>query len=199
VTCSEITLFPLNTVLFPGGYLRLRIFEQRYIDMVRECSLNNSCFGVCLINNPEDSLRPANHMRLGTAAELYDFSTLDDGLLGIVAHGRKKFVIQETHMRDNGLLMGQVQTLADTDGAEVPNEYSVLSMITGRFMEQLGENYPSFQPHLLQDANWVGYRLAELLPLENVEKQLLLQVTDPLERLQLLLEALPRFQEPADD
>jgi Lon protease-like protein len=72
-------------------------------------------------------------------------------------------------------------------------------MITGRFMEQLGENYPSFQPHLLQDANWVGYRLAELLPLENVEKQLLLQVTDPLERLQLLLEALPRFQEPADD
>ena len=199
MTCSDIPLFPLNTVLFPDGYLKLRIFEQRYIDMVRECSLNNSYFGVCLINNPEGSLHPANHMRLGTAAEIYDFSTLDDGLLGIVAHGKKKFVIQETRMRDNGLLMGQVQTLGETDGVEVPNEYSVLSMITGRFMEQLGKNYPSFQPHHLQDANWVGYRLAELLPLENQEKQVLLEVSDPLERLQLLLEALPRFQEPAGD
>lgn len=199
MTSSEIPLFPLNTVLFPDGYLKLRIFEPRYIDMVRECSLNDSYFGVCLINNPEDASRPANHMRLGTTAEIYDFSTLDDGLLGIVAHGRQKFVIQETRMRDNGLLMGQVQTLGDTDEVEVPNEYSVLSMITGRFMEQLGKNYPSFQPHHLQDANWVGYRLAELLPMENSEKQVLLQISDPLERLQLLLEALPRFQEPADD
>lgn len=199
MTFTDIPLFPLHTVLFPDGYLRLRIFEQRYIDMVRECSLRNCFFGVCLINNPEDSDRPANHMRVGTAAEIYDFSTLDDGLLGIVAHGRQKFVVQETRMRDNGLLMAQVQTLGDTNDIELPNEYSVLSMITARFMEQLGKNYPSFQPHHLQDANWVGYRLAELLPLENSEKQMLLQLSDPLERLQLLLETLPRFQEPAED
>jgi len=199
VTFIDIPLFPLHTVLFPDGYLRLRIFEQRYIDMVRECSLRNCFFGVCLINNPEDSTHPANHMRVGTAAEIYDFSTLDDGLLGIVAHGRQKFVVQETRMRDNGLLMAQVQTLGDTNDIELPNEYSVLSMITARFMEQLGKNYPSFQPHHLQDANWVGYRLAELLPLENSEKQMLLQLSDPLERLQLLLETLPRFQEPAED
>lgn len=198
MTRIDIPLFPLHTVLFPGGYLKLRIFEQRYIDMVRECTLKNSYFGVCLINNPEDSNRPANHMRVGTAAEICDFSTLDDGLLGIVAHGRQKFVIQDTRMRDNGLLMGQVQTLDDPSAIEVPNEYSVLSMITARFMEQMGKNYPSFQPHHLQDANWIGYRLAELLPLENSEKQVLLQVSEPLERLQLLLETLPRFQEPAD-
>jgi len=198
VTHTDIPLFPLRTVLFPDGYLKLRIFEQRYIDMVRECSLKACCFGVCLINNPEDSIRPANHMRVGTTAKICDFSTLDDGLLGISVHGRQKFIIQKTRMRDNGLLMAEVQTLDETDPVDLPDEFSVLSMITGRFMEQAGNNYPSFQPRLLQDANWVAYRLAELLPLANSEKQVLLQTGDPLERLQLLLDVLPRFQEPAD-
>ena len=195
---TDIPLFPLHTVLFPDGYLKLRIFEQRYIDMVRECSLKASCFGVCLINNPEDSNRPANHMRVGTTAEICDFSTLDDGLLGITAHGRQKFIINKTRMRDNGLLMAEVELLDETDHIDVPDEYSVLSMITGRFMEQAGSNYPSFQPQHLQDANWVGYRLAELLPLDINEKQVLLQISDPLERLQMLLEVLPRFQEPVE-
>jgi len=166
--------------------------------MVRECSLKASCFGVCLINNPEDSNRPANHMRVGTTAEICDFSTLDDGLLGITAHGRQKFIINKTRMRDNGLLMAEVELLDETDLIDMPDEYSVLSMITGRFMEQAGSNYPSFQPQHLQDANWVGYRLAELLPLDINEKQVLLQISDPLERLQTLLEVLPRFQEPAE-
>lgn len=198
MTHTDIPLFPLRTVLFPDGYLKLRIFEQRYIDMVRECSLKACCFGVCLINNPEDTNRPANHMRVGTTAEICDFSILDDGLLGISVHGRQKFIIQKTRMRDNGLLMAEVQTLDETDPVDLPDEFSVLSMITGRFMEQAGNNYPSFQPQHLQDANWVAYRLAELLPLENSEKQVLLQTGDPLERLQLLLDVLPRFQEPAD-
>jgi len=194
----DIPLFPLHTVLFPDGYLKLRIFEQRYIDMVRECSLRDSSFGVCLIGNSEITDLPANHMRVGTAAKICDFSTLDDGLLGITAHGQQKFIVQKTRMRDNGLLMAEVETLDETLSVEVPEEYSVLSMITGRFMEQLGKNYPSFQPQHLLDAYWVGYRLAELLPLDNHEKQLLLQISDPLERLQILVEVLPRFQGPAE-
>jgi Lon protease-like protein len=192
---TDIPLFPLGTVLFPGGHLPLRIFERRYIDMVRECSTRDICFGVCLINNPEDSIIPATHHRIGTMAKIIDFSTLEDGLLGIVASGQQRFVIQKTRMRDNGLLMAQVQTMDEESPVDMPDQYSVLSMITGRFMEQLGKNYPSFQPHCLQDANWVGYRLAELLPLESSEKQMLLQTSDTLERLQILLELLPRFQE----
>lgn len=198
MTLTNIPIFPLHTVLFPGGYLKLRIFEQRYIDMVRECSMQASCFGVCLINNPEDSNRPANHMRVGTSAEICDFSTLDDGLLGITAFGRQKFLIQKTRMRDNGLLMAEIEAMDETGSVDLPNEYSVLSMITGRFMEQIGSNYPSFKPQNLQDARWVGYRLAELLPLKNNEKQALLQISDPLERLQWLIEVLPRFQEAAE-
>ncbi len=195
---TDIPIFPLHTVLFPDGYLKLRIFEQRYIDMVRECSLRACNFGVSLINNSEDPNHPANHMSVGTTAEICDFSTLDDGLLGITAHGRQKFVIRKTRTRDNGLLTAEVETLEEPGYIDMPDEYWVLSMITARFMEQVGKNYPTFQPRLLQDASWVAYRLAELLPLENHEKQLLLQFNDPLERLQWLVEAMPRFQEPAE-
>jgi len=196
VISADIPLFPLRTVLFPGGHLPLRIFEQRYIDMVRECSAPGSCFGVCLLNMSENAGRPATHFRIGTTAEICDFSTLDDGLLGITARGRKKFFIQKTRMRDNGLLMAEVETLAETNPVELPEQYSVLSMIVGRYMEKVSGNYPEFQPHLLQDASWVAYRLAELLPLETNEKQMVLQISDPLECLQMLVNVLPRFQEP---
>ena len=195
---SYIPLFPLPIVLFPGGRLPLRIFEQRYIDMVRDCSANDGQFGICLLNNHEDDKRPATHLRVGTAAEICDFSTLDDGLLGIVAKGQQRFVIQETRMRDNGLLMAEVDFLDEGRVVEVPEEFSILSMITARFMEQMSDNYPDFQPLQLQDARWLGYRLSELLPLNNEEKQLLLQVGDPLERLQALLDVMPRFQDPED-
>ncbi len=195
---SDIPLFPLHTVLFPDGYLPLRIFEQRYIDMIRECSAKGCCFGVCLINNSENAHQPATHFQMGTTAKICDFSTLDDGLLGITAQGQHKFVIQKTRMRDNGLLMAEVEILTETSPVELPAQFSVLSMIAARFMEQLGERYPTFQSALLQDAHWIGYRLAELLPLENNEKQVLLQISDPLERLQSLVDVMPRFQGSAD-
>lgn len=195
----DIPLFPLPTVLFPGGYLPLRIFEQRYIDMVRECSAKGSCFGVCLLNNSESVNHvPATHLSVGTTAEICDFSTLEGGLLGISTQGRQRFIIQTTRMRDNGLLMGEVRLLTESGHVDVPEQYSVLSLIAARFMEQLGANYPAFEPADLQDASWVGYRLCELLPLENNERQSLLQITDPLERLQVLIELLPRFQESGD-
>ena len=194
----DIPLFPLNVVLFPGGYLQLRIFEQRYIDMVRDCSATGGCFGACLLNGHEGVNRPASHQRLGTTAEICDFTSLDDGLLGITVRGAQRFIVQQTRMRDNGLLMAQVNVIAEQARMEVPEQYSVLSMIAGRIMEQVGGNYPSFQPDDLQDAVWLGYRLSELLPLENTERQTLLQLTDPLHRLQVLLECLPRFQEPEE-
>jgi Lon protease-like protein len=137
-------------------------------------------------------------MRVGTIAKIHDFSTLDDGLLGITAHGGQRFIVRNTRMLDNGLLMAEAETLDETAPIAVPVEYSVLTMIAARFMEQAGKNYPSFQPRQLQDAHWVGYRLAEMLPLDNQEKQLLLQISDPLERLQLLVEILPRFQGSTD-
>ncbi len=110
----DIPLFPLPVVLFPGGHLPLRIFEPRYLDMVRECSATDGCFGVCLLNNRQDADRPATHLRVGTTAKIIDFSSLDGGLLGIVARGEKRFIIRSTQMRDNGLLMAKVNILAES-------------------------------------------------------------------------------------
>ena len=100
--------------------MMLKLMDRPF-DIIRKYpySLNNSCFGVCLINNPEDSNRPANHMKVGTMAEICDFSTLDDGLLGITAYGRKRFIILETRMRDNGLLIGEVETLDEPGPVEI--------------------------------------------------------------------------------
>ena len=195
---TTLPLFPLPVVLFPGGHLPLRIFEQRYLDMVRECSATGGHFGVCLIADADSETGPATHHRLGTTAEICDFSTMEDGLLGIVALGRERFIVERTRVRDNGLRVADVELLPEAPPTAIPEQYSVLSLIAQRIMEQVGDQYPSHQPDELQDASWVSYRLGELLPLENSERQSLLQLDDPLERLQVLLELLPRFQEPGE-
>ncbi|MEJ8568770.1 LON peptidase substrate-binding domain-containing protein [Elongatibacter sediminis] len=191
---TEIPLFPLRTVLFPDGYLPLRIFEQRYLDMVRECARTDTGFGVCLILEGEEAIAPVKPAQVGTLAQIIDWYTLDDGLLGVSAVGTSRFVLQQAERREDGLLVGSVTWLPEPSPIAVPEPYSVLSQVLGRFMEKVGERYPSFSEEQLDDAVWVGYRLAELLPLAAVEKQHLLELSDPLERLQNLVETLPRFQ-----
>lgn len=191
---TTVPVFLLPTVLLPGGYLPLKIFEQRYIDMVRECCANNSCFAACLLDPKQKANQHMTHMRVGTLAEITDFSTLDDGLLGITTTGRLRYQMETTRMRDNGLMIADVHIFDTPAPQHVPEDFSVLAMICARFMEQLGDHYPDFVPADLDDANWVGFRMAELLPYEMEEKQVLLQIDDPLERLQLILNTMPRFQ-----
>lgn len=192
---SEIPLFPLRTVLFPDGLLPLRIFEQRYLTMVRECASTDSGFGVCLILEGEEAVAPVKPAQVGTLAQIVDWYTLEDGLLGVSAIGTSRFVLQHSQRRDDGLLVGDVSWLPEPSPCRVPEAYSVLSQVLGRFMEKVGDHYPSFTAESLDDAAWVGYRLAELLPLAALEKQHMLEISDPIDRLQNLLEILPRFQE----
>lgn len=192
---SEIPLFPLRTVLFPDGLLPLRIFEQRYLTMVRECASTDTGFGVCLILEGEEAVAPVKPAEVGTLAQIVDWYTLEDGLLGVSAIGTSRFVLQHSQRRDDGLLVGDVTWLPEPSPCRVPEAYSVLSQVLGRFMEKVGDHYPSFTAENLDDAAWVGYRLAELLPLAALEKQHMLEISDPIERLQNLLEILPRFQD----
>ena len=191
---NEIPLFPLRTVLFPDGHLPLRIFEQRYLNMVRDCASGDRGFGVCLILEGEEAIAPVKPAQVGTLAQIVDWYTLEDGLLGVSAIGTTRFVLQHADRREDGLLIGQVNWLPEPAPCRVPESCSVLSQVLGRFMEKVGDHYPSYTSESLDDAVWVGYRLAELLPLAAVEKQHLLELSDPLERLQNLLEILPRFQ-----
>ena len=190
----EIPLFPLRTVLFPDGLLPLRIFEQRYLTMVRDCARNETGFGVCLIVEGEEAVSPVRIAPFGTLAYIVDWFTLEDGLLGVTAIGTARFRVEHTRRQTDGLMLGNVVVMPDPEPAVLPEAYSVLAQVLNRFMDKLGKHYPDFTPAKLDDAIWVGYRLSELLPLPAVEKQNLLELDDPIERLQHLLEILPRFQ-----
>ena len=184
----------MRTVLFPGGNLPLRIFEQRYLTMIRECTWNESGFGVCMIQEGEEAVAPVKSAPVGTLAQIVDWYTLEDGLLGVAAVGTTRFLTEDTWRQEDGLFVGQVRWIPEPTPVQLPEAYSVLSEVLFRFMEQVSQQYPEYTPDHLQDASWVGYRLSELLPLSSVEKQHLLELSDPLERLQNLLEILPRFQ-----
>ena len=195
---ADIPLFPLNVVLVPEGHLPLRIFERRYLDMIRECSGTGTPFGVVLVMPDTEPSQPSAHARIGTDAHIRDFHTLEDGLLGIVARGGRKFQVDATRARDDGLLIGSVTYLAPEPELELPPEYGLLADIVRGFMDKVGEDYPAFENPRTDDAGWVSQRLTELLPLDITEKQALLELTDPVTRLQTLLEYLPRFQSGED-
>lgn len=189
-----IPMFPLQTVLVPGGFMPLQIFEPRYLDMVRDCVRDDSGFGVCLILEGTEAGHVTGHACVGTLARVRDWNTLENGLLGITTQGHERFRITSTRMRDNGLMMAEVDWLPEPPRAPLPAQYQLLAEIVARFMDKLDGNYPGFERGWLEDAGWVGYRLTELLPLKNLERQGLLELDDHQERLQQLLELLPRFQ-----
>jgi Lon protease-like protein len=195
----ELPLFPLDVVLVPGAHLPLRIFERRYLDMVRECTAENKPFGVVLVVRRNEPGEAASHVRIGTEARIRDFNTLEDGLLGVSARGERRFEVMSTSARHDGLLLGTLRPLDPEPPIALPARYGLLADIVDGFMNSVGTDYPCFESPDRDNAAWVSYRLTELLPLDNAEKQALLELRDPLDRLQALVEILPRFQADATD
>src|SRR5207253_1703577 len=130
----------------------------------------------------------------GTTARIEDFSMLPDGLLGIVARGERRFHVDRTRIRDNGLIVARIALQESEPALPVPAEYGVLTTILARLAEQVGGELGEAPQSRFDDASWVAFRLAELLPLENEERQQLLQESSPCARLGLLAHWLPRFQ-----
>ena len=190
----ELPLFPLSAALFPGGRLQLRIFEPRYLDMVRECTRDGSGFGVCLILEGREVGEPATPSAVGTIAHITDFDTGADGLLGIVAEAGERFRVLRTRARTDGLLRGEVQCWPPEPTQPVPVEFALLQVILERLIETMAPHWRHVPRSRYDDASWLGFRLADLLPLERDEQQHLLELTDPLQRLADLRDILPRFQ-----
>jgi len=188
---TELPLFPLNTVLFPGGILPLRIFEPRYLDMVKECMRNQHGFGVCMIIQGEEVGENTASAALGCEAKIIDFDQTPDGLLAITALGERRFHVEQVKIRSNGLIVGEVSWLSNPEVLAIAPEYFVLSQILQRVLDKADI---SFDKNQLEDADWVSWRLAEWLPLSNLERQELLQESDVSIRLQSLLEKIPNFQ-----
>lgn len=191
---SALPLFPLATVLYPQGQLQLRIFERRYLDMVRDCARHGSSFGVCLILQGQEAGAPAVPAAVGTLARITDFSNREDGLLGIVAEGGERFHVTRTRVRSDGLVTGEVDLWPEEATQTVPVEFALLQTILERLIENMAPQWRHASRSDYENASWVGFRLAELLPLQTEEQQRMLELTDPVHRLAELRDILPRFQ-----
>jgi Lon protease-like protein len=191
---ESLPLFPLKSVLVPGAWLDLRIFETRYLDLVRDCSRHGSGFGVVRIRDGAEAGAPADIDDFGCEARIVDFNTLPDGLLGIRVEGARRFRVRASDVAANGLRIGEVEWSAPAPSLPVPSEYAVLVTILERLAEHGDSQLKAAEKSRFDDADWVSWRVIERLPLDETEKQQALTQDDPRQRLQWIIEQLPRFQ-----
>ncbi|MEG8130666.1 LON peptidase substrate-binding domain-containing protein [Xanthomonas hortorum] len=188
---SALPLFPLHNVLLPGAAMGLRVFERRYLDLVRECGRTGTSFGVCLILDGAEVGVPATPAAFGTEVRIEDFDVGADGVLVLRLRGTRRFHVQRSRIRDNGLVVGEVSWCEPDSDDELRPEHSLLAAVLERMLEQVGGEFASAGPGLLDQAAWVGWRLAELLPLTEQQRLSLLQQDDPHRRLDQLLALMP--------
>ena len=183
---QALALFPLRSVLLPGAALDLRVFERRYLGLVRDCLRDGRTFGVCLILEGGEVGPPATPAAFGTEARIEDFGPGEDGLLTLRIRGARRFRARRTRVRDNGLVMADVDWCGADGDDELRPEHALLALLLQRILEQLGGEHA--QAARYDDTAWIGWRLAELLPLHASHRQELLQEDDPHARLDRLLE-----------
>jgi hypothetical protein len=188
-----VPLFPLRTVLFPGGLLPLKVFEQRYIDMTKDCLKEGRPFGVCLITRGDEVALhvedPPEFARVGTLARIIDWEMPQLGILHVATSGGTRFQVQKYSVESSGLVVGEVATIAAERASPLPEAYVPLAKFLDVIAVRIGpQNFPA-ERHF-DDASWVGYRLAELLPLPLKIKQSMLEINDALVRLSTLRQFL---------
>lgn len=209
---ERIPLFPLGTVLFPGGYLPLQIFEVRYLDMVRRCHREGTPFGVVsLTAGQEVQQRDASvgagfqteaFASVGTLAHITELQQPQAGLLWIACHGGQRFRVRESEKLKHGLWMAEVERLPVDPPLPVPAELmglvGALQRLDQRLQQEHGQQWRALaagdeNDPRWHDAGWVANRWAELLPLPPASKQQLLALDSPLWRLELVGDALDQL------
>ena len=184
---EEHFIFPLSSVLFPGGTLPLKIFEQRYLEMTKACIRDGKPFGVCLIREGREVGEPAVPEDVGCLATIESWDMQQLGMFNLIARGAERFRLQETSIAKNGLITGMIERLPDEPTAGAPDR--VCADVLKLIIDKVGESkFPA--PRALDDPLWVSYRLAEVLPFEQPIKQELLEIPSAEARLQRLRELL---------
>jgi len=188
---SSLPLFPLNTVVFPGGQLPLRIFEQRYLDMVKQAIADDTPFGICAIREGTETGTPAVPYAIGTRVRITDWDMPQTGILHIDTQAQERFVIRSTRTDPSGLLIGSVEAVSSETAIAVPDDFELAVEILRHIIDEYGNaHFPA--PHEFDNAVWVGYRLSEVLPLKLSIKQNLLEMNDSVTRLRILTEFLKK-------
>ncbi len=192
-TADWLPLFPLRTVLFPDGVLPLKVFETRYVDMVRERMRRDAPFGVVAIRSGDEVGKAAEPCAVGTLAHIVEWDMPELGVLQLQTRGGTRFRVLETRVQPSQLIEARVEMLADTAATEHSDALKVcaqvLSIVIGDLLDQArqeaGEDFinPFPEPHRLDSAGWVANRWSEMLPISLEQKQALLELDDDGARL----------------
>ncbi|MBS1706183.1 MAG: LON peptidase substrate-binding domain-containing protein [Armatimonadetes bacterium] len=190
---EEMPLFPLHTVLFPYAQMRLHVFEERYREMVRFCTEFDRPFGVVLIRHGEEVGETAEPYMVGTAARIQQVQTFDDGRMDIQIYGERRFRVRKFD-ESKPYLVGMVEPVVEVE----PEEPERLDALTIKSEEcfrlwiegQLSREDLAVQVVFPQDPLQVSFLIADYMPLENSQKQIMLETTDTAERLASLIPIL---------
>jgi Lon protease-like protein len=195
----SIPLFPLNTVLFPDGVLPLQIFEVRYLDMIGKCIAEGTEFGVVALTHGSEVRKPGETETIapvGTTAKVIASESPMPGLLQIVCTGTKRFRIVSSEQLKNGLWTAEVSGLAPDHVVAIPAELQNTADTLGRLIASLQNDrlpvgqMPVTPPYRLDECGWVANRWCELLPISPAQKQRLLELDNPMLRLELVQDLL---------
>jgi Lon protease-like protein len=192
---TTLPLFPLKTVLFPGGMLPLKVFEQRYVEMTKVCLKDEKPFGVCLLKDGDEVARPGSAAKppdfatIGTLARITTCDVPQLGIFHLKTEGGTRFQVQSHSIADDGLVVGEVTTIPPEPTVTLPEGYRPLAALLELLIKRVGRENFAAEP-ALDDATWVSYRLAELLPLPLAIKQSMLEINDSEVRLQVLSQFL---------
>lgn len=202
LTLQSLPLFPLGAVLFPDGVLPLRIFEVRYLDMIGRCHKAGAPFGVVLLTQGHEVRQPGANAEtfshVGTLATISDFDNPRPGLMMIRAIGAQRFRITASDQLRHGLWVADVERIAADMAVPIPDDLKVTATALGKLIQSLQqktgnpEQLPLQGPWRLDDCGWVANRWCELLPLPVQLKQRMMELDNPLVRLELVSDVLAR-------
>ena len=201
LTLQSLPLFPLSAVLFPDGLLSLRIFEVRYLDMINKCRKAGAPFGVVSLTEGNEVRQPGVQEAfapVGTLATIAEFEQPQPGLMLVRAVGAQRFRIRDSDQLKHGLWVANVESLAADMAVTVPEDLRPASEALERLIQSLQINpgnpgpMPLQPPWKLDDCGWVANRWCELLPLPVALKQRLMELDNPLVRLELVSDVLTR-------
>jgi hypothetical protein len=195
-----LPLFPLKTVLFPGGILPLKVFEARYIDMVRECMKRNAPFGVVLIRSGQEVGTAAEPEAVGCLAHIVDWDMRDLGVMMLRTQGGERFRIRDTRVLADQRLEARVDMIAADDLTTVSEIHAacattlklIIEDIDAKGKAEQGDafNSPFSLPIRLDSASWVSNRWCEILPIPLKARQKLLELDDAQSRMAIIYQYL---------
>lgn len=192
---DSLALFPLSRALVPQASLKLQLFEQRYLKLIRNCMASGKGFGIVGLESGEETqvkgaqvkadsgiaTDPCKFYPYGCYVNILDWDQLENGLLGITLLGERRFVVRSSEQDEDGLWMAQVDWLEDYRRAEVSTDYQGIKELFESLAQYSGHtNTPD------EDAAALGWAIANILPLGNEIFSLLLAEDDPIERLEII-------------